>query len=64
MNLSVSEPVIVAQAPPEVKDWGRYQFPTVERLADGALHIEYSLEMDSATSYGLWPARIVRAGDA
>lgn len=53
VGLSIGEPVIVAQAPPEVKDWGQYQFPTVERLADGALHVEYSLELDSATSYGL-----------
>lgn len=52
-RLSISDPVIVAQATPEISSWGPYQFPWVERLADGALHITFHLHADSATSYGL-----------
>lgn len=31
-QLELSEPVTVALAPPEVKAWGPYQFPGLERL--------------------------------
>lgn len=52
-SLSISDPVIVAQATPEISGWGPYQFPWVERLADGALHVTFHLHADSATAYGL-----------
>ena len=35
--LELSEPVTVAMAPPEVKGWGPYQFPGLERLPDGRI---------------------------
>lgn len=53
VTVSLGDPFVVAQAPPEVTGWGPYQFPRVERLADGALHVAYHIEADSATAYGL-----------
>lgn len=53
INVSMGEPVIVAQAAPEIKGWGPYQFPWVERLADGALHAVFWMHADSAKDYGL-----------
>jgi len=35
-----------------VKDWGPWQFPGLERLADGRVHLTYHVEADSATAYG------------
>jgi len=52
-SLTLGEPVIVAQASPEVAGWGPYQFPRIERLADGTLHVAYHVRADSATAYGL-----------
>lgn len=52
-SLVLKDPVVVAQAGPELKGWGPYQFPFIERLADGALHVTYHLHADSATAYGL-----------
>jgi len=53
MNVDLSEPVIVSQASPEVTNWGPWQFPRIERLADGNLHVEFHIEADSPTAYGL-----------
>jgi len=49
----IGEPSVVAQASPDVRGWGPYQFPRLERLADGSLHVAYHVEADSATAYGL-----------
>ena len=53
VQVSLGRPVIVAQASPDVKGWGPWQFPFMERLADGAVYLEYHVEADSATAYGL-----------
>lgn len=53
IKLALGEPVVVAQAEPGITGWGPYQFPWVERLADGALHVTFHLHADSASSYGL-----------
>jgi hypothetical protein len=53
MKLSISEPVVVSRGPVGLKHWGPWQFPAIERLADGRLHISYHIEADSATAYGL-----------
>jgi hypothetical protein len=49
-------PIIVAQAPVELDRaaaaWGRWQFPYLRRLRDGRLHASFSIEPDSAWSYG------------
>ncbi|HOF88888.1 MAG TPA: sialidase family protein [Armatimonadota bacterium] len=53
VGLTLGAPVVIARATPEVTGWGPYQFPRVERLADGALHVAYHVRADSATAYGL-----------
>ncbi len=58
-NQTLSDPVIVAQAPPEITGWGPYQFPWIERLADGSLHVTVHLHADSATSYGLSNGHVI-----
>jgi hypothetical protein len=56
VSIALGEPVVVAQAPPELNraggDWGRWQFPYLRRLADGRLHVSFSVEPDAASSYG------------
>ena len=52
-QIALGEPVMVHQAPLDVKRWGPWQFPHIERLVDGRLHIEYHIEADSVTAYGL-----------
>jgi hypothetical protein len=52
VRVVLGDPVIVAQAPGEVRGWGPYQFPHIERLPDGRLHVDYWIEADSATAYG------------
>ncbi|MCX5660487.1 MAG: sialidase family protein [Planctomycetota bacterium] len=51
-TLTLGQPAFVAQAAPDVTGWGPYQFPWIERLADGSLHITFHLHADSATAYG------------
>lgn len=53
VGITLGPPVVVAQAPESVKGWGPYQFPRVERLADGSIHVAYHIEADSAKAYGL-----------
>ena len=38
VSIRIEDPVVVAQAPEEIKDWGPYQFPAIEALSDGRLH--------------------------
>ncbi len=56
VKLTLGDPVLVAQAPPELNRaagaWGRWQFPYLRRLSDGRLHISFSVEPDAASSYG------------
>lgn len=59
----LEEPVTVALAPPEVRDWGPFQFPMLSRLTDGAIQVSFHVEADSATAYGLPPARAVSADE-
>jgi len=55
-KLYLDKPVVVAQAPPELNraadGWGRWQFPHITRLKDGRLMVYFSIEPDSAWSYG------------
>ncbi len=50
--ITMEEPKVVAQADPSVHRWGPYQFPGLNRLKDGRIHINYHLHEDSATAYG------------
>jgi hypothetical protein len=57
--IELSDPVTVALAPAEIKEWGPYQFPGLERREDGAIGIRFHVESDSAQAYGLPPGRAV-----
>jgi len=56
VRITLSEPVVVARSPPGLDraaaGWGRWQFPCMDRLADGRLHVSFSIEPDSAESNG------------
>ncbi|MCF7853329.1 MAG: glycoside hydrolase [Candidatus Pacebacteria bacterium] len=56
VHLMLNDPIIVAQAPVDLDRagdaWGRWQFPYLRRLSDGRLHVSFSVEPDSASSYG------------
>jgi len=59
VSIKLGKPVTVALAPPEVREWGPYQFPGLTRLPNGAIQLSFHVEADSATAYGLPPARAV-----
>jgi hypothetical protein len=63
VHIELSQPVTVAMAPPEVQKWGPYQFPGLARLPDGRIQLSFHVEADSATAYGLPPARAVSADE-
>lgn len=52
VSLRIGDPVLIAQAPEDVKNWGPYQFPSIETLPDGRLHATWHLQLDSARAYG------------
>ena len=59
IRIELAEPVTVALAPPDVRGWGPYQFPSLARLPDGRIQLSFHVEADSAAAYGLPPARAV-----
>ena len=61
-HITLGPPVVVSRAPLGVTHWGPWQFPAIERLADGALHVSFHVEADSAKAYGLPVAHAV-SGD-
>lgn len=63
VRLELSDPVTVALAPPDVKDWGPYQFPGLSRLPDGKILLSFHIGADSVTAYGLPPGRAVSADE-
>ena len=52
VKITLGEPTIVVQGPPEERRWGRYQFPSAERLSNGVIDVKYHVFEDSATEYG------------
>lgn len=62
-RIGLSEAVTVTLAPPNVRGWGPYQFPSLGRLPDGSIQISFHVEADSAVAYGLPPARAVSADE-
>lgn len=58
VHVIFEEPVTVAVAPKAV-GWGEYQFPSIERWDDGALHVTFSVSADSIKSYGNAPGSVV-----
>ncbi|HLJ13808.1 MAG TPA: sialidase family protein [Bryobacteraceae bacterium] len=53
--LSLGDPVLVAESPPDEHRWGRYQFPVIERFDDGGIAVSFSVLPDAAESYGAQP---------
>lgn len=62
-KVQLGEPVTVVLAPPNIRGWGPYQFPVLERLPDGKIRISIHVEADSATAYGLPPLQAVSADE-
>jgi len=61
--MTLGNPVTVALAPPEVRHWGPYQFPGLERLPDRRIRISFQVGADSATACGLPPMQAVSADE-
>jgi hypothetical protein len=59
MNVAatVSDPILVAEGPAGERRWGRYQFPTLDRLLDGRIALSFHINEDSALAYGNAPAQ-------
>ncbi len=53
---------VIIESPASERRWGRYQFPALERLADGRLIAFIHTEADSATAYGS-PKRVFTSAD-
>lgn len=56
VNVTLAEPVVAAQGPADLDragaGWGRWQFPSIRRLADGRLLVYFSLGADAEAEYG------------
>ena len=63
LRITLSEPVTVARAAPDVRGWGPFQFPGLARLPDGRIQLAFHAHDDSATAYGLQAVRAVSADD-
>jgi hypothetical protein len=51
-RIELGEPKVVAQGPPGEKRWGYYQFPSLDRWADGRIMLRFHVNPDAAESYG------------
>ncbi|MFM8618890.1 MAG: sialidase family protein [Opitutaceae bacterium] len=51
----MSAPVLVAEGPVGERRWGRYQFPSLDRLVDGRIALSFHVNEDSARAYGRRP---------
>lgn len=63
VSVSLGDPVTVVQAPADVRGWGPYQFPGLERLPDGRIQVSFQIGADSATAVGLPPMQAVSADE-
>jgi len=58
-KIEMEEPVVASWAPQDVKgswfeaDWGGWAGPQLEHMADGGLHINFSLGADDARDFGM-----------
>lgn len=62
-HITLGQPVLIDQAPVGLKEWGPWQFPKLERLPDGRIHLEFHVEADSVTAYGLPNRHALSADD-
>jgi len=63
VSLELAEPVAVAQSPPEIRQWGPYQFPGLTRLLHGRIQLSFHVEAVSSSAYGLPPVCAVLADE-
>lgn len=56
-SVRVSEPILVAEGPVGESRWGRYQFPSLDRLIDGRIALSFHVNEDSARAYGRRPSQ-------
>jgi hypothetical protein len=61
-KITLGVPVVVSRAPLGLREWGPWQFPSIQRLPDGRLQIAYHMAADSATAYGT-PPGVAVSGD-
>ena len=61
-RVDMTAPALVIEGPAEERRWGRYQFPTLHRMADGRLISFVHVQADSAESYGM-PRRALVSSD-
>ena len=52
VKLTLSDPIVVSQAPADVKGWGYWQFPILEKSFDGTIHLSFHINKDSSEAYG------------
>ena len=62
-HLTLGDPVVISQSPPEERRWGPWQFPMVTRLADGRILVNYSVGKDTASAYGTGKAQALSADE-
>ena len=62
-NIELDPPVVVSQAPADLREWGPWQFPALERLSDGRLQIAFHVAEDAATAYGTAPGAAISDDD-
>ena len=51
IEIELGEPVVIAQAPPELTKWGPYQVCDVEKLPNGVIRAGWHVGDDSPTDY-------------
>jgi hypothetical protein len=52
IKLEISEPIVISQAKEDIKTWGCWQFPLIERFPDGKLYVSFQVVVDTAEAYG------------
>ncbi|MGI5894952.1 MAG: sialidase family protein [Candidatus Merdivicinus sp.] len=51
-QIILSDERIISLAPPEVQEWGYWQFPTLYQSNEKVLYLNFSIQPDSCQSYG------------
>lgn len=60
MKLNISDAVVVAMGPNSREEkWGSYQFPNIQKLANGALYCTFNVCADSERAYGSAPGAYI-----
>lgn len=52
LNIDMDPPIVIFESPVDDRPPGKYQNPTVDRLADGSLFATINIETDSIKAYG------------